>query len=51
MSNKRLGLPAPGEKKVVFMGNSITESWTIIDYSFFKNNSYIGRGISGQSSS
>ena len=46
-----LGLPSPGEKRIVFMGNSITESWVKIDSSFFANPEYIGRGISGQTSS
>ncbi len=50
-SNERLGLPAAGEKRVVFMGNSITEYWAIRDSSFFKNNGYIDRGTSGQTSS
>lgn len=34
----------------VFMGNSITEGWVLEDPDFFKNNNYIGRGISGQTS-
>ncbi|WP_350291760.1 SGNH/GDSL hydrolase family protein [uncultured Croceitalea sp.] len=39
-------LALPGdEKRVVFMGNSITEGWT---KSFFENPSYINRGIGGQ---
>jgi len=50
-SNESLGTPAAGEKRVVFMGNSITESWAVIDSGFFKENGYIGRGISGQTSS
>ena len=50
-ANEELGLPSAGEKRVVFMGNSITESWGIIDSSFFKDNGYIDRGISGQTSS
>lgn len=37
--------------KVVFMGNSITEGWWNNDSLFFKTNGYIGRGISGQTSS
>lgn len=37
--------------KVVFMGNSITEGWWNMDSLFFKSNGYIGRGISGQTSS
>jgi len=47
--NKNLPAVAPEEKRVVFMGNSITEFWTTIDKDFFtKNKSFIGRGISGQ---
>jgi len=34
--------------RVVFMGNSITEGWSQHDPAFFKNKSYINRGISGQ---
>tara|TARA_B100000965_G_scaffold299648_1_gene258024 strand:+ start:3114 stop:3836 length:723 start_codon:yes stop_codon:yes gene_type:complete len=36
------------ELRVVFMGNSITESWSHFDPDFFLTNSYINRGISGQ---
>ncbi|GAB3359298.1 SGNH/GDSL hydrolase family protein [Arachidicoccus ginsenosidivorans] len=43
-------LPA-SERKVVFMGNSITEGWYHNDSSFFKTNHLIGRGISGQTTS
>jgi lysophospholipase L1-like esterase len=46
--NKTLGDPKSGEKRVVFMGNSITEGWVKEDPDFFKGKSYIGRGISGQ---
>ncbi len=46
--NIKLGDPAPGEKRVVFMGNSITEGWKNIDPEFFNGRPYIGRGISGQ---
>jgi len=35
-------------KRVVFMGNSITEGWMRADSTFFTNNNYIDRGISGQ---
>ncbi len=42
---------APGEKRVVFMGNSITEFWARLDSTFFIDNGYIDRGISGQVSS
>jgi hypothetical protein len=40
--------PAPGEDRVVFMGDSITQGWRL-DTSF-PNKPYINRGISGQTS-
>ena len=46
--NKMLGLPKKGEKRIVFMGNSITQSWLDHSPEFFKKNNYINRGISGQ---
>ncbi|SHF30921.1 SGNH/GDSL hydrolase family protein [Chryseobacterium sp. OV279] len=36
---------------VVFMGNSITEGWVKSHSTFFSENNYVGRGISGQTSS
>lgn len=48
--NEKIGLPKAGEKRVVFMGNSITEFWKNITPDFFSNNGYINRGISGQTS-
>jgi len=39
---------APGENRVVFMGNSITEGWAPRFDSLFPGKPYIGRGISGQ---
>ncbi|MDP6922851.1 MAG: SGNH/GDSL hydrolase family protein [Lutibacter sp.] len=36
------------EDRVVFMGNSITESWQEFQPAFFKGKNYINRGISGQ---
>lgn len=36
------------ENRVVFMGNSITEGWKNTHPDFFKNNPYVCRGISGQ---
>lgn len=48
--NAKLGLPAPGEKRVVFMGNSITEAWKEIHPAFFTGKPYFDRGISGQTS-
>lgn len=50
-ANKSIAPPVPGEERVVFMGNSITEFWSEIDSGFFSNNGYINRGISGQTSS
>lgn len=46
--NARVGLPAPGENRVVFMGNSITEGWSYTNPEFFAGKPYINRGISGQ---
>lgn len=46
--NLKLGSLKPGEDRVVFMGNSITEGWKDINPDFFKDRSYIDRGISGQ---
>jgi lysophospholipase L1-like esterase len=34
--------------KAAFMGNSITRMWAAQHPDFFKNNNYVGRGISGQ---
>lgn len=47
-ANKLIKAPAKGEKRVVFMGNSITESWKTFDSGFFQNKPYVNRGISGQ---
>lgn len=49
-ANKELPAPAKKEKRVVFMGNSITEGWVKHRPEFFTENNYIGRGISGQTS-
>ena len=46
--NKLLGLPAKGEQRVVFMGNSITEGWPNKDPELFENPNYVNRGIGGQ---
>lgn len=39
------------QTKVVFIGNSITEGWVTNMPDFFTSNNYVGRGISGQTSS
>lgn len=49
-ANAELPEPTKKEKRVVFLGNSITEGWVRIHPEFFKENGYIGRGISGQTS-
>ena len=46
--NTKIGLPDPGENRIVFIGNSITENWKKLDPEFFSNKSYINRGISGE---
>lgn len=35
-------------KRIVFMGNSITEGWSNFDSIFFSKNQFINRGIGGQ---
>lgn len=47
-ANAELKVPAKGENRVVFMGNSITEGWLAKHPEFFANRPYINRGISGQ---
>jgi lysophospholipase L1-like esterase len=46
--NIKIGLPATNEKRVVFMGNSITEGWSNLHPDFFAGKPYVNRGISGQ---
>jgi lysophospholipase L1-like esterase len=47
--NSTLPPAAPGENRVVFMGDSITDAWPQPRYgTFFTGKPYIGRGISGQ---
>jgi len=41
-----LKAPAPGESRVVFFGDSITDIWKLDDY--FPGKGYINRGIGGQ---
>ncbi len=47
-ANDSVGLPVVGEDRVVFYGNSITDSWAKYFPAMFPGKSYIGRGISGQ---
>lgn len=45
-ANKQVKPPAKGENRVVFLGDSITDSWKLAEY--FPSQPYINRGISGQ---
>jgi lysophospholipase L1-like esterase len=45
-ANAQVKPPAKDEKRVVFLGDSITDSWKLAEY--FPNQPYINRGISGQ---
>ncbi|MGC1870877.1 MAG: SGNH/GDSL hydrolase family protein [Acidobacteriaceae bacterium] len=47
-ANAELGPPAPGVKRVVFMGDSITDAWGHPVGVFFPGKPYVNRGISGQ---
>lgn len=42
----KLGPAGPGENRAVFLGDSITDSWTLAKY--FPGKPYVNRGISGQ---
>ena len=48
--NLSLGHPQENEKRVVFMGDSITEEWSRLYPNYFEERSYINRGIGGQTS-
>ena len=43
-------IKVPDENRVVFMGNSITENWSLYSKDFFIDNPFINRGIGGQTS-
>jgi lysophospholipase L1-like esterase len=47
-ANTEIGPPEPGKPRVVFYGNSITEGWARHFDAMFPDKSYVGRGISGQ---
>ena len=47
--NRRLGAPKPGEQRVVFYGDSITDAWgRAPGTTFFPGKPFVNRGISGQ---
>ena len=48
--NKRVKALPASQRRVVFIGNSITEGWPKAHPGFFTDNGFIGRGISGQTS-
>ena len=45
-ANAALEAPKPGERRVVFLGDSITDGWKLAEY--FPGKPYVNRGISGQ---
>ena len=47
-ANQAVGQPRPGDTRVVFMGNFLTIVWIDKCPDFFKNRTYLNRGISGQ---
>lgn len=47
-ANSELTEPSSDEKRVVFMGNSITEGWSMANPNFFSDTAYVNRGIGGQ---
>jgi acetyl esterase/lipase/lysophospholipase L1-like esterase len=46
--NEKVPAPAANEKRVVYMGDSITDFWINNDPTFWSSNPYYDRGISGQ---
>jgi len=45
-ANTKVGAPVPGENRVVFFGDSITDMWPLAEY--FPGKPYLNRGIGGQ---
>lgn len=46
--NTEVRPPTPGENRVVFLGDDVTEHWGQASGAFFPGKSYFNRGISGQ---
>jgi lysophospholipase L1-like esterase len=44
--NARLGPPSPQVPRIVFLGDSITDGWHLMEY--FSGRDFVNRGISGQ---
>lgn len=49
-ANKAIPPRQKNEKRVIFVGNSITQFWNFVHPEFFEKNGYINRGIAGQTS-
>ena len=47
-ANSELPARSPNDQRVVFYGNSITDSWASLFPEMFPGKHYLGRGISGQ---
>jgi lysophospholipase L1-like esterase len=45
-ANLKLGPPQPGNPRVVFLGDSITDGWRLNEY--FSDRDFVNRGIGGQ---
>jgi lysophospholipase L1-like esterase len=50
-ADAKLGPPRRGERRIVFLGDSITEGWGSLDGKFFEGRPYVNRGIGGQTTS
>ena len=48
-ANAAVAAPKPGQRRIVFFGDSITDGWHLDQY--FPDKGYINRGISGQTTS
>lgn len=46
--NANLKPVTQGDKRIVFIGDSITEFWSVINPEYFAGKPYVNRGISGQ---
>ena len=48
--NEKLKASVTDKKRTVFIGDSITEGWSLSDPEFFSRNNFLNRGIGGQTS-